>query len=705
MKQKNDYEDMKTAVQQIFQQGDGKAISYKKFLKQMNCQTGKEKQILTRLLRALSDEGIIDMRDNMLRLRQKAVIFEGILDMAASGFGFVKCDDAEQDIFVPIGALNHALHGDTVRVSVKRPKARGRMEGEVVEIVNRGKRSFVGVIELVRGNAFVAVDSRKMPSDIFVPGEMINGAKDGQKVVVRIIEWPAKARSPIGEIVDILGVPGDNDTEMHAILADYELPYHFPREVEAEAEKIAASLDAKEVAKRRDFRKITTLTIDPVDAKDFDDALSIRKLPNGHWEVGVHIADVSHYVRPGTLMDAEAQMRGTSVYLVDRTVPMLPERLSNFVCSLRPDEEKFTYSAVFELDEKAQIQSEWFGRTVILSNRRYTYEQAQAVIDGAEDRYAADILQLHTLAQVSRSRRYAAGAIQFERAEPRFEIDANGKPLSVYFKTQKPANELIEEFMLMANRKVAEVIGKAKLPMVYRVHDTPNPEKFDAFRAFVSKFGYKINPKNDHDIAMQLNQLIGQVRGKPEQNVIETMALRSMAKAIYTTDNRGHYGLAFEYYSHFTSPIRRYPDLMVHRLMTDFLDHRSNAKQAVLEEQCKHASEREQVAAEAERASIKYKMVEFMQDKVGSEFDGSISGVTEWGMYVEITETKIEGMVPLREMTDDYYYFDEEHFCIRGRKHRMKYTLGDKVRIRVLRANMERKQLDYALVTDESRKR
>ena len=700
MKNKNDMEEIKNTVKIIFQEGDGKATTYKKFLKQMNCQTGKEKQILTRVLRELSAEGILDMRDNMIRLRQKAAIFEGILDMAASGFGFVKCDDAEQDIFVPIGALNHALHGDKVKVSVKRPKARGRMEGEVVEIVNRGKRIFVGIVELVRGNAFVAVDSRKMPSDIFVPSDMVNGAKDGQKVVVRILEWPAKARSPIGEIVDILGTPGDNNTEMHAILADFELPYHFPKEVEQEAEHISAVLDPKEIAKRRDFRKVTTFTIDPLDAKDFDDALSLQKLPNGNWEVGVHIADVTHYVQPGTLMDQEAQMRGTSVYLVDRTVPMLPERLSNFVCSLRPDEEKFTYSAVFELNDKAQIQSQWFGRTIILSDRRFTYEQAQAIIDGADDPLAKDVLKLHELAQIIRARNSADGAINFERAEPRFEIDANGKPLSVYFKVQKPANELIEEFMLLANKQVAELVGKTKTPMVYRVHDTPNPEKFDAFRAFVSKFGYKINPKNDHDIAVQLNLLIGQVRGKPEQNVVETLALRSMAKAIYTTDNRGHYGLAFDYYTHFTSPIRRYPDMMVHRLLTQFLEKGPKAKESELEEKCKHASAREQVAAEAERASIKYKMVEFMQDKVGSEFDGTITGVTEWGMYVEITETKIEGMVPLREMTDDYYYFDEEHFCIRGRKRRTKYTLGDKVRIKVLRANMERKQLDYALVTD-----
>lgn len=700
MKNKNDFEEMKNTVKIIFQQGDGKAISYKKFLKQMACQTGKEKQILTRVLRELSSEEIIDMRDNMLRLRKQATYFEGVLDMAASGFGFVKCDDAEQDIFVPIGSMNHALHGDKVKVSVKRPKARGRMEGEVVEILSRGKRIFVGIIELVRGNAFVAVDSRKMPSDIFVPSDMVNGAKDGQKVVVRIIEWPAKARSPIGEIVDILGTPGDNNTEMHAILADFELPYHFPKEVEQEAEKVSATLDPKEIAKRRDFRKITTFTIDPLDAKDFDDALSIRQLDNGNWEIGVHIADVSHYVQPGTKMDQEAQMRGTSVYLVDRTVPMLPERLSNFVCSLRPDEEKFTYSAVFELNDKAQIQSQWFGRTVILSDRRFTYEQAQEIIDGAKDPLEKEILKLHELAQIIRARNAAEGAINFERAEPRFEIDANGKPLNVYFKVQKPANELIEEFMLMANKQVAELIGKTKIPMVYRVHDTPNPEKFDAFRAFVSKFGYKINPKNDHDIAVQLNQLIGQVKGKPEQNVVETLALRSMAKAIYTTDNRGHYGLAFDYYTHFTSPIRRYPDMMVHRILTQFLENGPKAKENELEEQCKHASAREQVAAEAERASIKYKMVEFMQDKVGSEFDGTISGVTEWGMYVEITQTKIEGMVPLREMTDDYYYFDEEHFCIRGRKHRTKYTLGDKVKIKVLRANMERKQLDYALVTD-----
>ena len=553
--------------------------------------------------------------------------------------------------------------------------------------------------------AFVRVDSRKMATDIFVPARALHGAKGGEKVLVKITGWPDTMRSPEGEVVDVFGAPGDNNAEMHAILAEFDLPYGYPEEVEKEAEKIPETITDKEIAARRDMRGVATFTIDPADAKDFDDALSIRRLENGNYEVGVHIADVTHYVHPGDLVDTEGQNRATSVYLVDRTIPMLPERLSNGLCSLRPHEEKLCFSAVFELDEQAQVLGEWFGRTVIYSDRRFTYQEAQEVIETGRGDFADEILKLNGLAQTLRKERFRNGSISFEREEAKFDLDENGKPLRVYFKEMKESNQLIEEFMLLANRRVAEFVGRkrkgaqnAERTFVYRVHDKPNSDKMAQFRSFVLRFGYQMKAEGNKAVAKEINRLMKKIHGKKEENIISTLAIRSMAKATYTTDNIGHYGLAFDYYTHFTSPIRRYPDMMVHRLLAHYLAGGKSEDKEYYERLCEHCSAMEVRAADAERASIKYKMVEFMLDKLNEEFDGHISGITEWGIYVELEDTKIEGMVALRDMTDDFYLFDEENYSVKGREHGRTFTLGDEVRIRVVRADLQRKQLDFDLV-------
>lgn len=605
------------------------------------------------------------------------------------------------DVFVAEHNMNQALHGDRVRVKIFNKK-NGRSEGEVVEIIERSRRTYVGKIDISHHYGFVMPDSRHMPYDIFITEAGLKGAVSGQKVVAHIVEWKKGMKCPTGEIIDVLGDAGDNDVEMHAILAEFDLPYTYPEQVTKLAEKINPKIKAADYAARRDFRMVPTFTIDPVDAKDFDDALSIQHLSNGNWEVGVHIADVTHYVDTHSGIDLEAQERATSIYLVDRTIPMLPERLSNFICSLRPDEEKLCFSAVFELNDKGTIQKEWYGRTVILSRRRFTYEEAQQVIETGEGDYRNEILTLDGLAKILREKRFKAGAVTFEREEPRFEIDEAGKPIRVYFKEMKDSNQLIEEFMLLANRKVAERIGKkvaGRKPrtFVYRVHNKPNEEKLQNFREFIKKFGYKLDTEEERNISKEMNKVLKEVKGKPEANLIETLAVRSMAKAVYSTENAGHYGLAFPHYTHFTSPIRRYPDMMVHRLLAHYLDGGKSEDKERYEQLCKHSSSMEQRAAEAERASIKYKMVEFMQDKVGLEFDGIISGVTEWGIYVELIENKIEGMVSVRSMKDDYYYYDEENYCMIGRSTNKIYTLGNKVRIRVSNSDLIQKHLDFVM--------
>lgn len=659
------------------------------------------------ILGRLYDEGIIEecAREKYCLTHKHLPHYEGIADMTASGSVYVKVEGLESDIFVNQRNAANTLGGDRVEVMVVHHGRTGQLEGEITRIIERNRKPYVGIAEVGAHQIFVRADSRKMPLDIYLSKRTYPDVKDGEKVVVRITDWAEGSKSPAGELIQVLGAAGDNDTEMHSILAEYELPYQFDPSVEQSAHAMTGQITAKDYAERRDFRSVTTFTVDPADAKDFDDALSVRKVKDGLWEIGVHIADVTHYVRPGSIIDTEAEERGTSVYLVDRTVPMLPERLSNELCSLRPHEESLCFSAVFTLNEELEILDQWFGRTVIYSDRRFSYAEAQEVIETGHGDYAEEILKLNNLAQALRKQRFKNGAIAFERDEFKFILDERGKPLGVYTKEQKESNQMIEEFMLLANRRVAEFCAKRKegdrsveRTMVYRVHDAPSEEKLDRFRQFILRFGYLFKASKGHAIAKELNKLMTEVKGKTEENVVSTMAVRSMAKAFYTTDNIGHYGLAFPYYTHFTSPIRRYPDMMVHRLLAHYLDNGKSANKTMLEDQCAHASEREIVAAEAERASIKYKMVEYMKERIGEEFDGHISGMTEWGVFIELDQTHIEGMSFLRDIDGDFFQFDEASYEITGRSTGLRFTLGSAVRVRVKRADLQKRQLDFEVL-------
>lgn len=682
-----------------------KSYNYKQIAAKIGLTTSSEKQLLISVLDELSlQESLIETERGKYKLNLRGGFIEGIIDRQPNGKSYLIPDDGGMPIFIAERRLRHALNNDRVKVFLYATRTGIEPEGEVVEIIKRAQDTFVGTIQISHNYAFLRIDNKILTNDIFIPIDKLNGAKNNQKVIARIIEWNPKDRNPIGEIVEILGNVGENNTEMHAILAEFGLPYSYPKNLELEAEQISEEISQKEISQRIDMRNIPTFTIDPKDAKDFDDALSIRKIEENLWEIGVHIADVTHYVKPDSPIDEEAYKRATSVYLVDRTIPMLPEKLSNKLCSLRPNEDKLCFSVLFKMDNFANIKEYQICKTVINSNRRFTYEEAQEIIENEEGDMKEEILELNRLAKILRSNRFSKGAIAFERTEVRFEIDEKGKPLSVYFKESKDANKLIEEFMLLANRTVATHIakpGKGKKPktFVYRIHDTPNPDKLHIFSDFIRRFGYKLKTTGKTtEVSSSINNLLNNVQGKREQNLVETIAIRSMAKAIYSTENIGHYGLAFDYYTHFTSPIRRYPDMMVHRLLEKYLNGGRNENRDIWEERCDHSSMREQLAANAERASIKYKQVEYMSDKIGLIFDGTISGVTEWGIYVELNENKCEGMIPVRDLGDDYYVFDDQNYCIIGKHFGKKFQLGDPITVRIKKTNLEKKQMDFSLV-------
>ena len=693
-------EAMINAIINVFKSSPKEPFNYRQISSMIGVTNQVQKLQVVDILYDLSSDNFISEIDRgRYRYNDWGTTAVGTFMRRQNGKNSFIPEDGGTPIFVAERNSAHALNGDKVKIQLHAKRKGADPEGEVIEILESQRRSITGKLQVTKGFAFLITEDKTLANDIFIPKDKLKGGKTGDKAIVRITEWPEEAKNPLGEVVDILGTAGDNNAEMNAILAEFDLPYKYPANVEKAAEKISDAIPEEEIAKREDFRGVTTFTIDPKDAKDFDDALSARKLDNGNWEVGVHIADVTYYVKPESLIDREAFSRATSVYLVDRTIPMLPERLCNQICSLRPNEEKLCFSVIFELNKNAEIQQSHITRTIIKSDRRFTYEEAQAVIETGEGEYKEEILALNGLAQKLRDRRFKDGAIAFDRYEVKFDIDENGRPLGTYIK----ANKLIEEFMLLANRTVAEFIGKSKnktkKTFVYRIHEQPDPEKLRDFSAFISRFGYKMRTEGTKtDISKGINKLLDSVQGKPEENLVETLAIRSMQKAHYTTDNIGHYGLAMDYYTHFTSPIRRYPDMMVHRLLERYLAGGRSVIKNKYEEYCKHCSEMEMVASNAERSSIKYKQVEFMKDKLGQVFDGVVSGVTEWGLYVELNDNKCEGLVPIRDLDDDYYEFDDKNYCLLGRRTKRIYRLGDAITVKVAQANLERKQLDFALV-------
>ena len=697
--------ELSKVVLDFFHAKQDEVISLKYIFSELKLTTHPLKMLCMDILSdLLADDYITEVDKSKYKLNNHGVEMTGTFQRKSNGKNSFIPEGGGDPIFVAERNSAHAMNNDKVRIAFY-AKRRGReAEGEVIEILERANDTFVGTLEVEKSYAFLVTENRTLANDIFIPKDKLKGGKTGDKAVVKVTEWPDKAKNPIGQVLDILGKAGDNTTEMHAILAEFGLPYVYPQSVEKAADKIPAEISAEEIARREDFRKVTTFTIDPKDAKDFDDALSIRPLKDGLWEVGVHIADVTHYVKEGSIIDKEAEKRATSVYLVDRTIPMLPERLCNFICSLRPHEEKRAFSAIFDITEKGDVRDSRIVHTVIESDRRFTYEEAQQIIETKEGDFKDEILMLDTIAKALREKRFAAGAINFDRYEVKFEIDEKGKPISVYFKESKDANKLVEEFMLLANRTVAEKIGKAPkgkkakvLP--YRIHDLPDPEKLDNLAQFIARFGYRLRTSGTKtDVSKSINHLLDDIQGKKEENLIETVSIRAMQKARYSTHNIGHYGLAFDYYTHFTSPIRRFPDMMVHRLVTKYMDGGRSVSETKYEDLCDHSSNMEQIAANAERASIKYKQVEFMSEHLGQTYDGVISGVTEWGLYVELNENKCEGMIPIRDLDDDYYEFDEKNYCLRGRRKNRIYSLGDAITIKVARANLEKKQLDFALI-------
>ena len=716
----NKISNLTNTILSILKKDRNQTFNYKQIAAKLEVDDASSRnQIIKKLAELKAKQEIEEVERGKFKAIVNTEYHTGIFDATAKGSGYVICDEFEDDIYIASNNVNKALNGDEVELYVYKRRKKGKLEGEITNIIKRAKTEYVGVIQIhdKKNFAFVVPDSNKMYKDIFVPINKINKAEDGDKVLVLLEDWPEKSDSPNGKVLKVLGKPGEHNTEIHSILAEYGLPYEFPHEVEEFANNIDTSINAEEIAKRRDMRKDLTFTIDPKDAKDFDDALSFKVLENGLYEIGIHIADVSHYLKEGTILDDEAYERATSVYLVDRVVPMLPEILSNNACSLRPHEEKFTFSAVFQLNDKAEIKKEWFGRTVTYSDARFAYEEAQAIIESktndipAEvaltgEAYKADqaiadaVLKLDELAKIMRNKRMSSGAISFDKVEVKFDLDEDKNPVGVFFKTTKDANKLIEEFMLLANKKVSEFVGKQKpeKTFVYRVHDEPDESKLMALQGVVSKFGHKLNFKDKKSISSSLNKLLSDVSGKKEQNLVDTLAIRTMSKAEYTTHNIGHYGLAFEYYSHFTSPIRRYPDVMAHRLLQRYLNGEKSANAEVYEEKCKHSSNMEYLATKAERDSIKYMQIRFMQDHQNEEFVGVISGVTDWGIYVEIISNKCEGMVRTRDIKGDYYEFDQEQFALVGRETKTMYQLGDEVIVKVKQADLVKRHLDFDLI-------
>lgn len=706
-------QDFTAQIFKILSKEPSKSFNYKQIAAALELTDTKSRNEIIRDLKVLkAQDKIHETEIGKYQIISKAEYYEGVVDMTSRKTGYFVCPELEHDVFIPAINLNHALDGDKVRAYIYNRRSSRKPEAEILEILERKKEEFVGVIDIQKNFAFVTTANAKMYTDIFIPKNKIGEAQHGDVVLVKMEDWPKKADSPFGSVIKVLGKPGEHDTEIHAILAEYGLPYDFPLEVEAYAKRIDTSITAEEIAKRRDMRDTLTFTIDPKDAKDFDDALSFKVLENGNYEIGIHIADVSHYLQEGTILDDEAYSRATSVYLVDRVVPMLPEVLSNFACSLRPHEEKYTFSAVFELNNKAELVNQWFGRTVIYSDQRFAYEEAQHIIETKGDSIPSEIsitgydytvdapiveatLKMDELAKILRRKRMAAGAISFDKVEVKFKLDENDEPVGVYFKEAKDSNHLIEEFMLLANRKVAEFIGKQKKTFIYRIHDEPNEDKLINMQTVISKFGYTLDLKSKQGISKSLNNLLENVQGKKEQNLIDTLAIRSMSKASYSTENIGHYGLAFDYYSHFTSPIRRYPDVMAHRLLQHYLDGGKSVSEEDYEEKCVHSSQMEGLAASAERDSVKYMQVKYMQDHKDQEFLGVISGVTEWGIYVEIIENKCEGMVRIREIKDDYYTFDDKQYALVGEVSNNLLQLGDEIYVKVKNADLVKKQLDF----------
>lgn len=710
-----------SAILGIFVEEPFRPKNYKQVCKVLGIKDQAGKDVVYNILIDLKDKGLLDEAKpysyvmsaaGLAQFGPKTQYVEGTVDMKSTGKAYVVLDDEDgEDIFIASNNTGKALHGDRVRVAMFPKRNKKKPEGEIVEVLERKHTDFVGLLRITHGYVFVVPDMESIPVDIFVPKGELNGAKNGQKVIVHLVDWPDGSGNPFGEIVRVLGTPGENDVEMESILAAHEYPIDFPEEVEKEAASIPVKIKAEEIRKRRDFRDVFTVTIDPADAKDFDDAISLRKLENGHWEAGVHIADVSHYVTPGSAIDKEALSRGTSVYLVDRTIPMLPEKLCNNVCSLRPDEEKLTFSVVFEMDDDANIYNNWIGKTIIKSCRRYTYEEVQAMIEGGDGDYKEEILTFNKLATKLREKRMAAGSINFHSEEVKFILDENKKPIDTYIREQNESHELIEDFMLLANRTVAETFGGKQSKwknhtFVFRVHDEPNPEKLNKFILLISRLGYSMDISTRSNLVSSYNKLFKDVEGKGEKNLVEQVAVRTMAKAVYTTDNIGHYGLAFDYYTHFTSPIRRYPDLMVHRLIERYLiDGQPSADKKKYEEMCLHSSDMEKQAEEMERQSVKFKQAEYLQDKIGQVFDGLVSGVSKWGVYVELKGNKCEGMVRYEDLPGDYYFLDEDNFRVIGEDTGKVIQLGDEVKVRIKAVDLFKRQMDFEILDENNGKK